>query len=986
MEAFLIYQLKVALLAAALFLLYKLLLARQTFHGFNRAMLLLICVLSLVMPFCYIQGGDTVSRIRDRLGIAALAGNWELLKEPEGKANSDGYQIHGTMYQQDEQTLADATLNSQVDMAGSRHRTETAELAETIQLPAHQPLTARRILAIVLFAAWCIGFIWVAVSKVISLISLRRVISEGRYADRLDECDLLESEHISQPMNWMHCILMPRDWMEKENMAVWKHEMSHASKSHSLDMLLVDLMQIFQWFNPVMLLLNKEIEMIHEFEADRAVLESGADARQYKLTLVSAVAKSRGLAMTSWLRQTNLKKRIDMMQRKKSNRWNRLRALFIPVVTVLFLLLNVQITNAQNQNDGLHWPVFEDGKVWIFKDGTAKVQTFDHVTANMKVDQVAEYLKNYEGYKTTRMTLMYTYDIDGLAQAQPLAEQLLKAGIRINVANNEGMLQEMTMPEYRLVRIYGPEKDGQYRFEMNCNNHQVRLMHLGSDEPYPYKDLSISGDTKLMLKWIDLFDGHGLAIYPAESMPNSDLQKFADAAWSRGVEQVSVVQKENGRITLIPQGTNMTKEFGNVSVIEAVNRMNAMHTDFENSTVIEHPQFSYNSNSSLLNVVKVVRCSDKTAIIYQAFQGPDLWITDDDNDGILKCDGKEYRQTGGYGLEGFEHKYFWSPDFGQYVFVDYYPALPADAKVVDVCNAAGNAFIKNLQVSNSLPEGFYDQFVNMAISGRYMLKTLDKVDNDDAGYDNFNVSDIEFTDSETSVRCGMSLAQSPTFPGYINDFKLIFPDGTEMAPIRVEGVPVGQDFNRGGDFVANHFQIIFPKLDPKLFRDGENVIRLTGIVCHEPVEVILLEPERILYSKVYPDKIEPGEYDANVLVLENWKVKDLCHLENFTVGKDGTISVKGDTTGKLKDGKYKQKPVTDSNKFSTEDINFISLSLKGKSIKFLVTAELENDKLSTIQMIPVPDNVTDFESYEPEWVLLLNPLPELKSYEIKIGN
>lgn len=186
MEAFLIYQLKVALLAAALFLLYKLLLARQTFHGFNRAMLLLICVLSLVMPFCYIQGGDTVSRIRDRLGIAALAGNWELLKEPEGKANSDGYQIHGTMYQQDEQTLADDALNSQVDMAGSRHRTETAELAETIQLPAHQPLTARRILAIVLFAAWCIGFIWVAVSKVISLISLRRVISEGRYADRLD--------------------------------------------------------------------------------------------------------------------------------------------------------------------------------------------------------------------------------------------------------------------------------------------------------------------------------------------------------------------------------------------------------------------------------------------------------------------------------------------------------------------------------------------------------------------------------------------------------------------------------------------------------------------------------------------------------------------------------------------------------------------------------------------------------------------------------
>lgn len=983
MEAFLIYQLKVALLAAVLFLLYRLLLSKQTFHGFNRAMLLFICVLSLVLPFCHVQGGDTVSRIRDGLGLTALAKNRQPVNEPEAKTDSGDDSIFETVYMPDEQALAEAAMNSH--MAGSQHRTETAELAETEQVPAQQPLSARRIIAIVLFTAWCIGFIWVAVSKVISLISLRRVIREGRYADRLDECDLLESEHISQPMNWMHCILMPRNWLEKENLAVWKHEMSHARKSHSLDMLLVDIIQVFQWFNPVMLLLSKEMEMIHEFEADRAVLESGADARQYKLTLVSAVAESRGLAMTSWLRQTNLKKRIDMMQREESNRWNRLRALFIPVVAVLFLLLNV---NARAQESDFHWPIFEDGKVWIFKDGTAKVQTFDHVTANMKVDEVAGYLKKYEGYKTTRMTLMYTYDIDGLAQAQPLAEQLLKAGIRINVANNEGMLQEMTMPEYRLVRIYGPEKDGQYRFEMNCNNHRVRLMRMGSNDPYPYKDLSISGDTKLMLKWIDLFDGHGLAIYPAESMPNSDLQKFANAAWGRGIEQVSVVQKENERITLIPQGTNMTKEFGNVSVNEAVNRMNAMHTDFENSTVIEHPQFSYNSNPRFYNVTKVVRCSDKTVLVTMASQGPDLWITGDDNDGFLKCDGKEYRQTGGYGLEGFEHKYFWSPDFGHYVLVDYYPALPADAKVVDVCNAAGNAFIKNLQVSNSLPEGYYDQFVKMAINGRYYLKTLDKVNNDDAGFDNFSVSEIEFTDSETSVSCHMELAQSPAFPGYINDFKLIFTDGTEMAPVRVEGVPVGQDFNRGGDFVANHFQIVFPKLDPKLFRDGEIGIRLTGIVCHEPVEIILQEPERILYSKVYPDKIEPGEYDANVLVLENWKVKDRCHLENFTVGKDGTISVKGDTTGKLKDGKYKQKTVADSDKLlkRPNHTSFISLSLKGNSIKFSVVARLENGELSQIQMQPVPDNVTDLESYEPEWVLLLNPVPELKSYEIKIGN
>ena len=54
MEALLIYQVKVAVLVAALFGCYRLLLGRETFHRFNRLVLITIALLSFVLPLFHI--------------------------------------------------------------------------------------------------------------------------------------------------------------------------------------------------------------------------------------------------------------------------------------------------------------------------------------------------------------------------------------------------------------------------------------------------------------------------------------------------------------------------------------------------------------------------------------------------------------------------------------------------------------------------------------------------------------------------------------------------------------------------------------------------------------------------------------------------------------------------------------------------------------------------------------------------------------------
>lgn len=769
MEAFLIYQLKVAVLTAVLVLLYRVFLKKQTFHRFNRAMLILIAVLSITLP---------------AIRISALRADMP---------------IHDTF---------------------------------THDSGGHQ------FWVIGLIAAYCTGMILFVVRYIKSMKSVARLIDSGLYADRRDGCDVIESDAVSQPMNWMRYVVMPREWLESDDMSMaWKHEYLHASRLHSLDLLLADALWAMQWFNPAMKLLHAEIELIHEYEADRAVLDSGTDPTGYKLMLVDAVAQKKGISMGNWLGKSKLKNRMDMMERKESGRWNRLRALFIPAVAFLFLYANAQTAPAQDED--FQEPVFQDGKVWVFKDGTAKVETSDHVSESMKTDDVAAYLKSYDGCRTTRMTLMYMYPIQSLAQAQPLAEQLAKAGIRINVANNDEMLEHMEMPEFRLVRIYGPESDGKYRFEMICNMHEERIRHAFDKKAYSHEDLSISGDVRLMLKWIDLFDGHGLAIYPSDRMPVADLQKFADAAWKRGIEQVSVVQTDVQRITLIPQGTEMDKLYGNDTAVKAVERMNAKHTVFPNAVeTIKKPESSYNPGTAYGNISRIVRCKNKTAIVYTVDQAPDMWLKSGMENGILKSGGREYHQTGRYGLEGFSEKYFWSPDWGRYVMVDYYPALPADVMVADLCDADGEPVIRNLQLSNAIPEDFYDSFVTMPLKSMYLLKTL-KQSGADGGYDCFSVNEIEFNGSETVISCEMELWQPRSFKGYVNDFRMIFPDGTETAALRIDGVPAGRDFDRGGDYVKNYFRLVFPKLDPELFSDSERIIRLTGNVCHEPIGVEL---------------------------------------------------------------------------------------------------------------------------------------------------
>ena len=969
MIAFLLYQLKVAVVAAVFYLIYRLTLSKQTFLGFNRVMLLLIVALAFILPVCHVHNESLVNDVRSMLHIT-----------PESTMTSNTTTL---------QSYSDETISVREQVADEEASAQVpAEGNPVPDVVEKEPMSTGRLVSIILFAVWCAGFIWLSVRKLISLLSVRKVIRSGRYADRQDECDVIENDYISQPMNWMSYIMMPHEWLQKENAAVWKHEMSHAHKAHSLDLLLLDLMQVFQWFNPVMFLLQKELEMIHEYQADRAVLESGADARQYKLMLVQAVAESRGYAMTSWLRQTNLKKRIDMMQRKESNRWNRLRALFIPLFATLFAVANTAMSVAQDKN--FHWPAFEDGKTWIYPDGSAKVQTFDGVTANMKADEVPGYLAKYKGVKTTRMTLRYMEPVQDLSTVYPLARKMADKGIHINVANNDEMLTRMTMPEFRCPAIYDLG-GGKFKFEMNCENEDNSsaqtvaklLTSLLSDllpdslaeKVIENNNPSVTGDLNLMLDWVDVFDGHGIAIFPKD-MTTSQVDRISKAAFKRGIDQVSLVTDTidlvYNMVTIIPKNYSFEKEFGNIDAFEAVHKLlDRQVGDYEEKgLVIENPKIFYDPLNAGHSIREVINAPDELILVAGYTRPQYQWVIGY-KDAEIEVNGVRYKATKTEGMEGFEDNYFWSPAMGIFVQTLHFPPIPKDVKTIDFYDCSPTNTKKMIQVTED--DSFMNDVRSIDLLVSENLKTTHV--NDDVK-DYFRADRVDFFKDKTVINCLMHTHAAHSVPGHVgNDFTLTLGNGKVIKAKGIEGVPADKDFDRHGDWIRTPFQVVFPVITEEEWNSGDGKNVLKGSVMHEPMTLNLNAegPKMSLTDFFKPVKsLKKGEYNASVIKQEKmtmqgmdlgWMPKESFDSVTVVVKENGDIEISGDKTGHIADGTYflKVGAETERNGIPCSEVELVSSNTR---IRFEAYSFSLSDKLSsilfntptTIDGVEVPDD------------------------------
>ena len=283
MYSFLLYVIKVSLTLAAFYLFYKLLCSRDTLHRSNRVLLLLLLILSSVIPFMYVD-----------LGMDSQEAN-EVFEEL-------------TM-----------TIEPTEDV------TSASVVQESVSPNLWQQIPWRAVLV----GAYLIGLAVCIVRFASSLLSIVRLIRGSQRQALLDGTILVTHTKDYSPFSWMRYIIVSeRDLCDNRDM-ILAHERAHIRLGHSWDLLFAQLCATMQWFNPAAWLLKRELEAIHEYEADSATLRQGFDARQYQLRLFEAAAGVKYSSFTNNFTNCSTKKRIIMMMKKQTSPWALLKALYV---------------------------------------------------------------------------------------------------------------------------------------------------------------------------------------------------------------------------------------------------------------------------------------------------------------------------------------------------------------------------------------------------------------------------------------------------------------------------------------------------------------------------------------------------------------------------------------------------------------------------------------------------------------------------------
>jgi len=134
-------------------------------------------------------------------------------------------------------------------------------------------------------------------------------------------------------------------------LTILEHEQVHIRQYHTLDMILVELAAILQWFNPVIWLAGREMKTIHEYLADEGVLQTGISRSQYQQMILDETMGIQVNSLTNNFNVSLLKKRILMMTKSKSGILAKSKVLIaLPALTALLFLLPSFTINSSSNN------------------------------------------------------------------------------------------------------------------------------------------------------------------------------------------------------------------------------------------------------------------------------------------------------------------------------------------------------------------------------------------------------------------------------------------------------------------------------------------------------------------------------------------------------------------------------------------------------------------------------------------------------------
>ena len=285
MNALLIYMIKAAIYLAGFYLVYRVFLSRDTLYGRNRTFILLSAISAMILPLI-------TFRTNNSLEVPVF-----------GKVLSEIF-ISG-------------------DAANS-----SASAADNSLLPGYKWL-------VIIYVSGVIFFGFKLIFDFLELAYLIGTREKGK--SHIIKFHGLNTAGFSA---FGHIFVSSRLTPE-EACEIIKHEQNHLNHHHSADIILIELVMLFQWFNPVVYFFSRSLRAVHEYQADEECINLGISVNNYQKLLMNQIFKSKIFTITNSFSNPSLvKKRMIMMTKERSGSLANFKLLLVfPVIaSVMFFI------------------------------------------------------------------------------------------------------------------------------------------------------------------------------------------------------------------------------------------------------------------------------------------------------------------------------------------------------------------------------------------------------------------------------------------------------------------------------------------------------------------------------------------------------------------------------------------------------------------------------------------------------------------------
>ncbi|MBP1664490.1 MAG: TonB family protein [Bacteroidetes bacterium] len=297
MENLLIYMIKVNGSLILFYLCYKLLFQRDTFWMIRRIYLLVSVLFSFIYPLISVEGW--IKKQEPVMTAIASIQLDEFIITPEGIASSGLFTLEN-----------------------------------------------------VLWGVFGLIVISMLLRICVQLISIFKRRLKG-YKTELQGIPVIRMDEKITPFSFFKWIFInPLLHTHSETAEILAHEQTHARQWHSVDVFIGQIQTILCWFNPAAWLMEREIRHNLEFLADNQVLKSGFEPKNYQYHLLKLTYEPADSKLINQFNVSPIKKRIKMMNSKKTKKTGLLKyALIVPVALTLVWLSSFQQILAGLKND-----------------------------------------------------------------------------------------------------------------------------------------------------------------------------------------------------------------------------------------------------------------------------------------------------------------------------------------------------------------------------------------------------------------------------------------------------------------------------------------------------------------------------------------------------------------------------------------------------------------------------------------------------------